>query len=181
MYKIIVAIFFLLAQVNLTAQQLFGVGTRWNDSFKEWVLYTDIEGEEGHLRLIWRLDDDWSAWEYRLGEAAGTIKLKWKDNPNEWELRGDNVIVTARTVWNNNFQEWRINDGHCTLTLRSRYGNILEDWESRTSGCGYWGAYTSFEGDVRDWVIDSGLEHETSFHLSMMATFITIFHSTPKI
>ena len=171
--------FFLSIPLFVAGQQITEVGTRWNDSFREWVLYE--EGEEaGYLRPIWEIDNIWSAWEYSAGERYGTIKLKWKDNPNEWELRGDNVIITARTVWNDNLLEWRISDGNCTITIRSRFGNLLEDWESRSSNCGNWNTYTIYEGDPRDWAIEEALYEEGAFHLSLMATFIAIFHSTPK-
>jgi hypothetical protein len=173
-------ILFLLTTVSYT-QEFIGMGTRWNDTFKEWILYTYDEGEEGELQLTWAFNDDWTSWQYSLLESNGTIKQKWKNNPNEWELRGDNFIVTARTVWPNNFSEWRISDDQCTFTLRSRYGNVFEEWESRDDECGQWRAYTTYEGDPRDWVIESEFSHDSAFQLSMMAAFITIFHSTPKL
>lgn len=163
------------------AQQLLGLGTRWNDSFNEWILYGETEEQDGYLRLMYPLSEDWSAWEYRMGEAVGTIKLKWRNNPNEWELRGDNVIVTARTVWPDRFQEWRISDGNCTLTLRPRFPNLPEEWDTRSSGCGGWAAYTNFAGDPRDWIVESQLHATHAFHLSVMAAFISMFHSTPRI
>ena len=171
---------FLLTTVSYT-QVLIGMGTRWNDTFKEWVLYTYDEGDEGELQLSWAFNDDWTSWQYSLLESNGTIKQKWKNNPNEWELRGENFIVTARTVWPDKFTEWRISDGQCTFTIRSRYGNNLEEWESRSEDCGQWRAYTTYEGDPRDWVIESELSHDSAFQLSMMAAFITMFHSTPKL
>lgn len=170
----------LFAIIQGQAQDLYGMGTRWNDSFREWILYGATEEEDGYLRLNFPLNDELDNWEYRMGEAYGNIKLKWRGNPNEWELRGDNVIVTARTVWPGNFQEWRISDGSCTITLRPRYGNILEEWETRTSGCGGWVSYTSYQGDPRDWVVEYELDTPNAFQLSLMAAFISTFHSTPK-
>lgn len=162
---------------SLSAQEVTALATRWDDSFQEWLLFDDYAQEEGYLRRRWPNGGNWGEWEYQIGEAIGTIQLKWGQNPNEWELRGDNIIVTARTVWPNQFQEWRLSDGDCILTLRSRYGNVMEEWESRSSGCGQWVSYTAYEGDPRDWIVESQLDR---FHLSLMAAFITVFHSTPR-
>ena len=107
--KTISFLFVIFLSINLNGQILNGIATKWSDTFSEWVLFVDIDGEEveGELRMRWPSRNDWTEWNYRLEEETGTIKLKWRDNPNEWELRGDNEVVTARTVYNNSFREWR--------------------------------------------------------------------------
>ncbi len=163
-----------------STQVLTGFGTRWSDSFSEWAAYTAEEGQEGALELRWPMQDNWSEWQYRLGEQTGLIKLKWADNPNEWELRGENQIVTARTLWNDNFREWRVSDGQHTVTLFCRFGNVWDEWAIRSSAAGHFQMYTQWEGDPRDWAVADELDPSVSFPLKMMLAHIVLFHSSPK-
>ena len=165
---------------SLQAQVLTGAGTRWNDSFSEWVVYTAEEEQEGELRHRWPSQDDWTEWQYRLGESTGTIKLKWRQDLNEWEARGDNQIATARTVWRDNFREWRITDGKYTLTLNSRFGNIWDEWTTRSTSAGQFEMYTSFEGDPRDWVIVDELDESVPLAMKLLMVHTVLFQSTPK-
>ena len=172
----------LAVTVNLHGQFLTGIGTKWSDAFSEWVVFLDVEGEEveGELRMRWPSRNDWTEWDYRLGEQIGTIKLKWKNNLNEWELRGDNEIVSARTVWNNNFREWRISNNTNQLTLKSRYGNVIDEWEIRRSDHGYFKVFTNWESDPREWIIVDELDEKISLPMRMLMTFIVIYQSSPK-
>lgn len=170
-----------LLPLGLGAQNLTGFATRWSDSFTEWRVSTAQEELEGELVQIWQGQNDWNEWRYRIGEAAGTIKLKWPENPNQWEARGDNHIVTARTLYHNNFREWRVTDGTYTVTLRSRYQNIFEEWLLKSDRHGWFEMYTYYEGDPRDWVIVDKLERDIPLPMRMMLGFLVVFHSTPKI
>lgn len=180
--KQISILFFLFLSIvqSASSQRLTGLATRWNDSFSEWIAFTDTEGQDGELRQRWQGQDDWTEWQYRLGESTGNIRLKWNNNPNEWEARGDNVIVSARTVWNNNFREWRITDGQHTITLFCRYGNTFDEWSVRNSNAGNFEMYTQWQGDPRDWVIVDELGQTVSLPTKMMMAFIVAFHSSPK-
>ncbi|MEL7219687.1 MAG: hypothetical protein AAGJ93_00130 [Bacteroidota bacterium] len=169
-----------LLSFSLQAQQLTGIATQWNDSFAEWIIYTDIEGEEGELRLRWNTRNDWTQWEYRIGEYTGQIRTKWPNRIDEWETRGENLIVDARAVWRNDPREWRINspEGH-QYKWRSRYGNTFDEWVVDTERYGFFEMYTAFEGDPREWIIVDELE--ASLPEKMMLIFITIINnSMPK-
>lgn len=166
--------------IFLSAQTLTGLSTRWSDSFAEWRIHTMDERQEGELRQIWLNQDNWTEWRYRLGEASGTIKLKWQGNPNQWEARGDNQIVTARTLFNNNFREWRVSDGTHSVTLECRYGNIWDEWRLRSERYGWFEMYTYYQGDPRDWVIVDELREEVPLPMKMMLSFLVAFHSSPK-
>ncbi len=168
------------ALTGLYSQHITGLGTRWSDSFAEWVIYTDIEGEEGELRQKWQMQDDWTDWQYQLGNAAGNIRLKWKDNPNEWEARGGHNIATARTVWNNNFREWRITDGSYSFTLVCRYGNVWDEWNLRAASGGDFQMYTQWQGDPRDWGVVDELPAGVSLPARLLMAFIVVFHSSPR-
>lgn len=176
----ILLIFAMLPGVGtLTAQQLTGISTQWNDSFAEWVIYTDVEGEEGQLRLRWTAREDWREWEYRIGEQFGTIRAKWPDRLDEWEVRGDNIIVTARAMWRNDPRQWRISGPNGrNYRWNSRYSNVLEEWVVGSEDYGFMELYTAYSGDPRDWVIVDELD--ASLPERMMLIFLTIMNSTPK-
>lgn len=167
------------SSTSLNAQQLTGIATEWSDSFAAWTIYTSEEGEEGELRIRWNNTDDWTQWDYRIGEWTGQIRLKWPNRTDEWELRGENQIVSARAMWRDDPREWRIKspEGH-QYKWRSRFGNNFEEWVVDTDTYGFFEMYTSFEGDPRDWTIidelDAGLPEK------MMLVFLTIINSTPK-
>ncbi len=178
MNKYIISIFLSFSPWLLSAQYLTGVATYYNDSFIEWRFYTELEEEEGDLRLQW--EDDWSEWDYRLGDISGSIQLKWKDKPDEWELRGNNKIVTARTIWNGDFTEWRIKSGSQIFTLQSKWKNQFDVWSTRDSKYGNFSMETNWERDPRDWNIFDELNDDVDFETKVMMMFIVIFHSSPK-
>ena len=163
----------------LMAQTLTGVATQWSDSFAEWRVFTDVEEEEGYLRLRWSSGGDWTQWEYRIGEWTGQIRTKWPQRIDEWETRGENLIIDARSIWRDNLREWRISSpGGRQYKWQSRYANILEEWFIDTDKYGYFEMYTAFEGDPREWIIVDELD--ASLPERMMLVFLTIINSTPK-
>jgi hypothetical protein len=170
---------FFLSLSTLFGQRLTGISTQWNDSFVEWTIYTEYEGEEGELRLRWTARETWREWDYRIGERSGQIRAKWPDRYDEWEVRGDNLIVSARALWRNDPREWRISgpDGR-TYKWQSRYGNTFEEWVIGSEDYGFMEMYTTYLGDSRDWVIID--EIDVSLPEKLMLVFLTIFHSTPK-
>lgn len=167
--------------ILLPAQTLTGVATAWNDSFREWNLFTLDEDQEGTLRLRWSSGDDWTEWNYELSDHFGSVRIKWRDNPNEWEIRGDNVIVTARTLWNNDPREWRVSGPKGRqYTLKCRYGNQTDEWSLTDGPSGVFEMYTNWQGDPRDWVIVDELSEEVTLPEKMALVFIVLFHSSPK-
>ncbi len=184
MKKTILLPLLLLLALQIQAQYLTGISSYYDDSFIEWRFYAENEAgdeDEGTLKITWQLrEDDWTEWDYRIDEAFGTIKMKWKDNPEEWELRGNNSIISARTVWPGQFEEWRITDNTTTLTLKSKWTNQSDEWLLRNSNNGDFLMYTSYERDPRDWVIEDGLDDKVSFEMKMLMMFLVMFNSTPK-
>jgi hypothetical protein len=173
----------LLLALQIQAQYLTGISSYYDDSFVEWRFYAENEAgdeDEGTLKITWQLRDDWTEWDYRIGDAFGSIKMKWKDNPEEWELRGGNRIVTARTVWPGQFTEWRITDNTTTLTLKSKWTNQSDEWQLRDSNYGDFFMYASYERDPRDWVIEDELDDKVNFEMKLMMMFMVMFNSTPK-
>lgn len=162
-------------------QDIIGAGTRWVDSFREWDIRTVDEYRTGTLELRWSLSDDWSEWDFRLGDTTASIKLTWKDDPNLWQIDCLGTRVTARTKWRNDFREWRLSDGTHTLSWESKYSNVLEEWEVQNDRNGYFAMYTYWEGDPREWVVVDELDPDVSYAMRVAMTFLTLMHSAPRI
>jgi hypothetical protein len=180
LFKPFVFFLFMIFPIIGNAQYITGIGTRWSDAFAEWIIYTDDEELEGDLTLRWQLQGDWSAWDYRLGEDFGSIKMKWKDNPSQWELRGGNEIVSIYMVWPNDVREWRLTDNSTTLTLKSRWGNNLNEWELKTEKHGRFAIFANWENDPREWNVWDELDEDISIHMKIALIFIATYHSSPK-
>jgi hypothetical protein len=165
------------------SQDIIGLGTRWSDSFREWEIQTGDEWRTGSLELRWNLPghEDWTEWDFRLGDTTAQIRLKWRDDPNLWEIKCLGVTVTARTTWNNDFRQWRLDDGKNRINWQSRYGNIRDEWIVREEDAGYFSVYTYWEGDPRDWVVIDELNADVSYAMRIAMIFIAVFNSIPKV
>lgn len=166
--------------VTLPAQNLTGMSTNWSDSFVEWTVYTAEEEVEGNLKMRWQMQNDWSQWDYRVGEQSGEIKMKWKDDPTNWEVRGDNQIIFAHTKWKDDFSEWRIAGERHVLNLKTRYRNDGNDWLVQDDNLGTFEIFTEYEGDPRDWIIVDELKPDVELPLKMAILFLAIYHSSPR-
>lgn len=179
--------FLLVIVTQVTSQDVIGLGTRWSDSFREWEVHTADDYRTGTLELRWNLPpipggrEDWTEWDFRLGDTTAQIRLKWNDDPNLWEIRCLGVTVTARTTWNNDFRQWRISDGTHRINWQSRYGNIRDEWIVREEDSGFFSVYTYWEGDPRDWVVVDELDEDVSYAMRVAMIFLAIFNSIPKV
>lgn len=191
-------------QQKLTAQNLSGISTRWSDSFVEWDIFEQppadstaqdslqlLDPEEveppkeelvGSLQLRWlNIRDDFSEWDYQLGEQKGTIRQRWKDDPSQWELRSyDGEVVTMRTQWPRDLTEWRVSDNSNSFIFKSRWTNQLDEWLCQDKQFGTFYLYTVRSRDPRDWVIEDRLDASVSDALRMAFIFLTVFHASPK-
>lgn len=186
----------------LHAQTLSSVSTRWSDSFVEWEIYAvmpadttqteagddadaDKPEEElyGEFKLRWlHVRDDFSEWDYELGDERGTIKQKWKDDLSQWELRSySGNVITMRTMWSNDLSEWRVTDNSITLNLKSKWKNQFDEWLVDDSNRGQFYLYTLAERDPRDWAIQDHLDEDVSDAMKMALIFITVFCGSPKM
>jgi len=169
---------FIVLSFEAQAQNLFSLHTQWDDDIKQWDITLD-EGEiEGSIEMTWRLRNDFTEWNYRIGSERGNIKQKWDNNANKWELRSADKIVSISTIWSGDFSSWRITDGSKTLRVERPF-NTADPIEWRIIGedkdLFFW--YNEFEHDIRDWVIEDYLDEEYSMELKLAAVFITILHS----
>ena len=162
------------------SQHLAGLATKWDDSFSEWMIFTEDEDVLGEITMRWPMKGDWSEWDYRIGDLSGAIKVKWKADANLWEVRGDNQIVTIKTVWPNDWKQWEVKSADLQLDVKSKWSNILEDWSAGSDRWGKIHMFTAWEGDLRDWVIEDQLADEVSLPVKIALIFIPVFYSTPK-
>lgn len=163
-----------------TSQKLTGISTRYSDSFREWILFTENEGREGELTLRWPEPELWGAWEYRLQEQFGRLRHKWPGRLDAWEAQGEGVTVNARTLWRDDPREWRVDGPFLRTNWKSVYGNVSDEWQTGERSPGYFAMYTSYEGDPRDWIIVDEFAPEVTFTEKMMLVLLTLYHSTPK-
>lgn len=166
--------------VHLFAQNLTGLSAKWNDDFSEWIILTNDEEVEGELNMTWQMQNDWSSFDYRIEDASGNIKIKWRDNPNEWETRGDNEIITARTRYPNDPRQWRITDNDMNFILKQKYGNNPNTWLITNDEYGYFEMYMYYRNDFREWVIVDELGEDVSLAMKMTMVFLVMNNTTPK-
>lgn len=178
MFKILIMLCWV--QTTLFGQSISSIHARWDDSFREWILYDADADEEGTLELRWKLNNDWSKWDYSLGDEGGSIDMKWRDNPEEWEIRGHDDMIYARTVWPRDLSSWRLKNDEITIIFESRYSTRADEWRLKTRHYGEFIIHTEYNGDPRDWVVVDSLSDEISFSMKMAMVFLAIHHGTPR-
>lgn len=180
-YIAILLLLFIFISVPSTAQRVIGIGTKYNDTFREWIITTEDEDIVGELRMRWEMRDDWTEWDVRIGDKAFTIEQRWRDDPNLWEIRGEGAVVHAKTVWPNEFNRWKITDGTNQFTWATQYANIRDSWRldgTRKSGMKM---YQYWEGDPREWIVIDDLPSDVSDATSLAMIFIALHFSTPHL
>ena len=179
--KSVVYIFLMLSSPLLCqAQWLTGIGSKWNDSFTEWALFTEEDELEGNLEIRWKRQFDWTVWDYQLGDERGSIKLSFPNDPSQWVIRGSDEVVTARTRWINDFREWRITNNSITLVFKSRWKNDFNEWMLDDDRFGEFVVVTEWKDDPREWQIIDELNETIGMTMKMAMVFIAIYHSSPK-
>lgn len=180
--KYLMLLFSVLVSFQVEAQSILSVHTEWDDSYREWKIIameddsTEIEGE---LDITWELNDDFTSYDFRIGEYYGTIKQVFANDPKNWELRMGGEVVSIRQVWSNDLREWKIRYRKKALRIATRYGNTFEEWSSRNYGNFF--VYTEWSGDTRDWIVEDYLARDIPFSMKIAAVFAVIHASTPKI
>jgi len=176
-FLLYIAIFF---SPILLSGQILGMETSWTDQFDQWTIYAiDEEGEEieGDLRQRWAINEDWSEWDYRIGEDFGAIKVKFKGDVNKWELRGGNEIIDIQTIYRNDLAQWRIRSGSVTLRLELNRRDLPFDWRVDDEDYGFYEVYTEWEGDPNAWKIVDEMSEDISIHMKMALVFLSKFSS----
>lgn len=179
--RALTAVFLLVFAPVFSSAQLTAADTRWNDSFREWVLYGPEEREIGQLYLRSPFDDNWLDWVIELGEYTGQARQKWPGKPDAWEIRYANEVITARTVFPGDPTQWRIISPQTQLTFTARHPNLREEWLLRDDRYGRFSVYTLYEGDPRQWNVEDQTGERISPAMKITLLFIALYHSTPRI
>ncbi len=170
----------LIVPSAVVSQTMIGIGTRYNDSFREWTITTDQEEVEGELRMRWTFRNDWTEWDVRIGDLVATVEQKWKDDPGFWEIRCDGVTVNARTAWPGDNTRWKLSDGKHQFNWYTRYDNKRDEWMTEDLPGGFFQVYTYWEGDPREWVIADELQDDVSQAMRIAMVFLAIHFSSPR-
>lgn len=180
MMKAIIGAMVLFHVLGLQAQTIIGIGTRYNDSFREWTITTDDEEVTGELRMRWSLRNDWTAWDVDLGGHHATIEQQWKEDPDLWVIRCDGVTVNARTAWPGEYYRWKLTDGKNQYNWYTLYANQRGEWMTDEKKDAFFQLYTYWEGDPREWVVVDELPEDTSLALRLAMIFLALHFSTPR-
>ena len=184
MKRILISLFVLVLCVQLKAQYIVAFHSEHNDSFREWNLEVELDSVtiiEGQLELTWGLGDDFTAWQYSVGDLDGDIIQKYDNNPGFWELRQGSDIVSITRVWPNDPTRWKIKMRNQSFTIKTRFGNTADEWVNKEPNMGDFLVYTETEGDPRNWFVEDYMNDAIPFCMRMAAVFIAIYSSTPRI
>jgi hypothetical protein len=171
---------FYFAEAGL-AQKIIGIGTRYDDSFREWIITTEDEDIRGEMRMRWAFRDDWTEWDVRIGDVSATIEQKWHDDPSLWEIRCEGVTVNARTTWPGEYYRWKLSDGEHQFNWRTPYANKRDEWNTDQPDGNFFQVYTYWDGDPREWVVVDELPEDVSLAMKLAMIFLTLHFSTPRI
>lgn len=175
-----IIILLMITSGHVSGQMIIGLGTRFNDSFKDWVIKTDDEDIDGEVRMRWAFRDDWTEWDIRIGDIVATVEQKWKDDPNLWEIRCGEYTVNARTTWPGVFNRWKLNDGKNQFNWGTKFANQRDEWRVDTGREDLLNVHTYWPGDPRDWVVEDNLPGDVSTAMKLAMIFIAIHFSTPR-
>ena len=170
----------LLPLLSFSQEVLMGISARYDDSFAEWVIYTDEEDAEGELEIRWSTQNDLTKWNYDVSGNSGRIETKWREDLSEWQVFGDGEIISMRPRWPRDFSEWRVTDNKTTLYFKTRYSNNGDEWIVSTEEHGWFTIYTEYARDPRDWIIVDEMNEEVSMTMKMAMTFLAVFNTLPR-
>jgi len=170
---------FTLPQAGV-AQRMTGAFIKFTNTFREWTIVTEDEDLRGELRLKWIHTNDWTAWDFTLGDTFATIEQKWTEDPNLWIIRCNGVTVNAKTAWSNEFLRWKLNDGKNQFNWESKYSNQRDEWELETRKEETFKIETYWEGNPTEWIIEDNLPDDVSMAMRIAMLFLTLHFSSPR-
>ena len=177
------ALLFICNHSVVSQTYLSGISCTWDDSYAEWTIFADSEGEEieGDLRLKWANRANWTEWTVdNLTDIRIQIKQKYPNNSELWELRSGDQIMTMQTKWRQDITEWRIKYDDKSLIWRTEHNNDLNYWYFEDSEHGILEMYTIYDNDSRDWEIQDQTTDNVFVELKIACIFISSYFSSPK-
>lgn len=198
-------LFLLLPNLLFAQSEMRTLRSAWSDSFVEWEAYCAVsldsvtldsiyladpeEYEElqleeelcGKINLRWIQREDWTQWDYEWGDASGSIRQKWRNDPNQWEVRSyEGDIISIRQQWPNDPTRWTVTDNEHSFILKSRWTSQLDEWLVDGGSQGRFYFYTLAEGDPRDWAIEDSMTEDISPAMRIAFIFMATYISCPK-
>jgi hypothetical protein len=166
----------------LLGQYFLELHAESDHSFREWeiLLEKDSTELEGQLSLTWAINNDFSQWQYSIGDRYGEISQKFRNNPGFWELRSEGEIVTIMQVWPGDITEWKISRRSNTFVFKTIHPNRLDEWSIPGNEYGEFIFYTETLGDPRDWIVSDYTIAAVTFEERLAAIFIALYSSIPK-
>jgi hypothetical protein len=171
---------YLFSFQQLNAQEIVGIGARYDDTYREWDIYDDSEAVIGEFVQRWQQNNDWSEWDVRYGDVSGSIRQKNKNDISRWELRLDGETITIKTTFPNDPTQWIITDNNISLDFTTRYRNKPDEWQTNSKQFGKFQVNMYYENDPRDWEVLDDLEENVSPAIKLAMIFTTIMVSAPK-
>ncbi|MBY5957224.1 hypothetical protein KUV50_03690 [Membranicola marinus] len=153
---------------KIQAQNIIGISTKYDNRFDQWIIVTDSSDFTGTIEATWASLDDYTEWQYTLGDQSGIIRMRHKDNPNVWEVLGGGTIIQARTVFPGELGHWQMQSGRYSVDVEM-FRRDPEQWLAKYKKQEIF-FYTYTERDLRDWVV----ENKASFSLPMQLGLIFI-------
>ncbi len=177
MFVFLTVLFLLIGPSQIVAQDeyLESFHAEYDDVLHSWDLYTN--DREGSLEMTWVNRQDLSEWNYDFGDNSGIIRTIWPNSFDKWELKsyeGNNIQFSIK--WRGDKTEWMVTDGDIRLTYRTVNGGDLNAWEVlEKKKVGSFVAYTEFDDDPRDWLVEDYLSEDLPIEFSIVFSFIPIF------
>ncbi len=147
-----ICLLFILFSHPLTAQDLLGASTRYDDDLTQWILYYDNGGAQAEGRLLLKnpLLPNSNTWIFDFAGMEGEIKLHTIDG-NHWVLSGMGERIHIKTVWQDSFCDWKISTNDISVDFSCVYTGDMQNWEMRNNRLGELEIFTTSLNDPRDW------------------------------
>ncbi len=155
--------------------------SEWDDALHEFkiVYETPTEEDYGELLATWAHLEDWTQWEYSIGDYSGSIWQKWPRRDDEWELRSEGNITTITNRWRNDNSEVVINyNNEIKLIWKSKSFNDGNVWVLEKNDFGEFEFFTEFVDDPRDWLIYDDTALDLPLDVKVACCFIALYRTT---
>jgi len=183
--KILILTFLWIASsiASLEAQLNYvQVSSQWDDSFREWVIYSFDEEEkeiEHMLSVDWPDKNRWADWTIEHEKYSTAVRQKWKNKPDNWELRTPDLLLQFQPKWRNDYNEWTLNWDENKLSWKTVNTNNLAHWYFENKEFGVFEMFTINNGDPRDWeIIDETKNLPKDIKDGLI--FIALYLTAPK-
>lgn len=183
MKRIVSIIYLLFVALAGYGQYLVGLHAVWDDSFREWSVVATADDStfiEGDLDITWALENDFTAYDFRLGELSGDFNVVFPNNTSNWQLRIGNELVSVRQTWPSDPREWKISLGDKQFSIRARYTDAYDEWQLTNDRYGEFYMYSEVIGDPRDWIIEDFMNDDVPLSMRLAAVFAVMQVISPK-